>query len=61
MVDCNEVGSGREGALDHQLGEGRDDRGEHMAATEHGPANGHEVGHGVVSIADELEGWFSTM
>jgi hypothetical protein len=32
-----------------------------MAATEHGPANGHEVGHGVVSIADELEGWFSTM
>ena len=54
MVDGDEVGASREGALDHQLGQGRDDRGKHMAAAEHGFAHGHEVGNRVVAIADQL-------
>lgn len=54
VVDGDEVGAGGEGALNHQLGQRRDDRGKHVAAAEHGLAHGHEVGHGVVAIADQL-------
>jgi hypothetical protein len=54
VVDGDEVGAGGEGALDHQLVEACDDGGLDMAATEHGLANGHEIGDGVVAIADKL-------
>jgi hypothetical protein len=54
MVDGDEIGACGEGTFDHQLGERRDNRGLHMTATKHGPANGHEVRDCMVAIADEL-------
>ena len=54
MVDGDEVCARGKGALDLELGEGAYDGREDMAATEHGLANGHEVGNGVPAIADEL-------
>lgn len=50
----DKVGAGREGAFDHQGGEGSDDRGLDMAAAQHCPPDRHEVCDRVVAIANEL-------
>jgi hypothetical protein len=54
VVNGDEVRAHGKGALNHHLGERRDDRGLHVAATQHGLANGHEVRDRVVAIANEL-------
>ena len=55
IVDSDEVGAARERPLDHHLGEGRDDRRLYVTPSEHLRANGHEVGHRVVAISNELD------
>jgi hypothetical protein len=54
VVDGDEVGAHGKGALDHHLGQRRDDRRLDVAATKHGLANGHEVRDRMVPIANEL-------
>lgn len=53
-MDSHEVGAAGERPLDHELGEGSDHGGEDVTSAEHGLADGHEVGDGMVAIADEL-------
>jgi hypothetical protein len=44
-----------EGTFDLELSEGRDHRGKHVSPAQHCLADGHELGDGVVAIANELE------
>jgi len=53
-MDSHEVGAAGERPLHHELGEGSDHGGEDVTSAEHGLADGHEVGDGMVAIADEL-------
>jgi len=54
MMDCHKVCTAWESALDHQLSKRRDDRWKNVTSAKHGLANGHEVGDGMIAIADEL-------
>lgn len=54
VVDGDEIGAHGKGPLDHDLAQRFADRGQDVAAAKHGGAEGHEVGDGVVAIADEL-------
>lgn len=53
-MNRHEVCTGREGAFDLELGEGRGDGGQDVSATKHGLTEGHEVGDRVEAIANEL-------
>ena len=50
----HKISTASECTLNHELGQGRHDRREHMASAKHGLANGHEVSHGMIAIANEL-------
>ena len=54
VVHGDEVRARGERALDLDLAQRAGDRGEHVPATEHRRAERHEVGDGVLAIADEL-------
>ena len=54
VVHRDEIGSHGKGALDLDLAQRAADRRQHMAPPEHGGPKRHEVGDGVVAIADEL-------
>jgi hypothetical protein len=54
MVDCHEVCACGEGSFDLELDESMYDGGKDMATAEHGFADGHEVGHRVEAIANQL-------
>ncbi len=54
MVHRDQVRARRERTLDLELDQGGYDGGQDMAATQHRLADGHQVGDGVVSIANEL-------
>lgn len=54
MVDRHEVCACGEGSFDLELDESMYDRGQDMATAEHGFADGHEIGHRVVAIANQL-------
>jgi hypothetical protein len=55
-VHGHEIGARGKGPLDHQLGERADHGRLHMATAQQRLAHVHEVGDGVVAIADELGG-----
>lgn len=54
MVDGHEVCAGGERSFDLELDESMYDGGKNMATAEHSFADGHEIGHRVVAIANQL-------
>lgn len=54
VIDRHQTCAGRERSLDLELLEVKHDGSEDMAAPQHRFANGHEVGNGVIPIADKL-------
>jgi hypothetical protein len=54
MVDRHEVCAGGEGSFDLELDKSMYDGGQDMATAEHGFADGHEIGHRVEAIANQL-------
>lgn len=52
VVDGDEIRASGKGALDLDLTEGAADGGQDVAAAQHGGAQAHEVGDGVITIAD---------
>lgn len=54
MMDGDQVGTARESAFDHQLGERVDDRGQDVSASKHGLPQGHQVRYGMVAIPYQL-------
>ena len=55
MMDCHKVCAVDKGTLDLEFNERGDDRGEDVSAPEHLTTDLHEVGDGVIAIADELQ------
>lgn len=52
VLNGDEIGPRGKGSFDLYFGDGGRDGGQDMAAAEHGFADGHEVGHRMVTIAD---------